>query len=169
VSNQQAMANKTNAARSTGPKTGGGKAKVGGNALKHGLQSSTRLLLHDEDPKDLAELRDALSDELRPSTALQRTLFDLIVSKFWRLMRISRIETDILETEVGEDRWQVVPNFGPDGIDEPGTGAVLGRAFRRTVRDREQLSHVQKYETALERGVLRLLGKYDELQARRAV
>jgi len=169
ATDQQTIANKANAARSTGPKTGGGKAKVGGNALKHGLQSSTRLLLHDEDPKDLAELRDALSDELRPSTALQRTLFDLIVSKFWRLMRISRIETDILETEVGEDRWQVVPNFGPDGIDEPGTGAVLGRAFRRTVRDREQLSHVQKYETALERGVLRLLGKYDELQARRAV
>ena len=84
-------------------------------------------------------------------------------------MRISRIETDILETEVGEDRWQVVPNFGPDGIDEPGTGAVLGRAFQRTVRDREQLAHVQKYETSLERGVLRLLGKYDELQARQAV
>ena len=71
--------------------------------------------------------------------------------------------------EVGEDRWQVVPNFGPDGIDEPGTGAVLGRAFRRTIRDREQLAHVQKYETSLERGVLRLLGKYDELQARQAV
>ena len=68
--------------------------------------------------------------------------------------------------EVGEDRWQVVPNFGPDGIDEPGTGAVLGRAFQRTVRDREQLAHVQKYETSLERGMLRLLDKYDELQAR---
>ena len=132
MSNQQAIANKANAARSTGPKTGGGKAKVGGNALKHGLQSSTRLLLHDEDPKALAELRDALGDELRPSTALQQALFDLIVSKFWRLRRVSRIETDILETEVGEDCWQVVPNVGPDGIDEPGTGGVLGRAFRRT-------------------------------------
>jgi len=169
ASDQQTIANKANAAKSTGPKTGGGKAKVGGNALKHGLQASTRLLLHDENPKDLDALRDALGDELRPSTALQQALFDLIVSKFWRLRRVSRIETDILETEVGEDRWQVLPNFGPDGIDEPGTGAVLGRAFRRTVRDREQLSHVQKYETSLERGVLRLLGKYDELQARQAV
>ena len=37
---QQAIAYKANAARSTGPKTGGGKARVGGNALKHGLQSS---------------------------------------------------------------------------------------------------------------------------------
>ena len=169
ATDQQAIANKANAAKSTGPKTGGGKAKVGGNALKHGLQASTRLLLHDENPKDLDALRDALGDELRPSTALQQALFDLIVSKFWRLRRVSRIETDILETEVGEDRWQVLPNYGPDGIDEPGTGAVLGRAFRRTVRDREQLSHVQKYETSLERGVLRLLGKYDELQARQAV
>ena len=48
--NQQAMANKNNAAKSTGPKTEGGKASVSGNALKHGLQSSTKLLLHDEDP-----------------------------------------------------------------------------------------------------------------------
>ena len=167
--NQQAMANKNNAAKSTGPKTGGGKAKVGGNALKHGLQASTRLLLHDEDPKDLDALRDALSDELRPSTALQHTLFNLIVSKFWRLMRISRIETDILQSEVIEDRYQFIPSYGPDGIDEPGSGAVLGRAFQRTVRDREQLAHVQKYETSLERGMLRLLDKYDELQARQAV
>ena len=64
ATNQQAIANKNNAARSTGPKTGGGKAKVGDNALKHGLQASTRLLLHDEDPSQaLAELRDALGDE----------------------------------------------------------------------------------------------------------
>ena len=63
----------------------------------------------------------------------------------------------------------MVPNYGPDGIDEPGTGAVLGRAFQRTVRGREQLAHVQKYETSLERGMLRLLEKYDESQARKAV
>ena len=60
----------------------------------------------------------------------------------------------------------MVPNYGPDGIDEPGTGAVLGRAFQRTVRGREQLTQVQRYETSLERGVLRLLSRYDELQAR---
>ena len=81
-------------------------------------------------------------------------------------MRVSRIETDILEGEVAEDHYQLVPNFGPDGIDAPGTGAVLGRAFRRTVRDKEQLTQVQRYETSLERGVLRLLSRYDELQAR---
>ena len=52
--------------------------------------------------------------------------------------------------EVGEDRYQFIPSYGPDGIDEPGSGAVLGRAFQRTVRDREQLAHVQKYETSLE-------------------
>lgn len=168
ATNQQAIANKANAARSTGPKTGGGKAKVSGNALKHGLKSSTKLLLHDEDPQALAELRVALGDELRPSTALQRTLFDLIVSKLWRLMRVSRIETDILEGEVAEDHYQLVPSFGADGLEKPGTGAVLGRAFRRTVFSKEMLTQVQRYETSLERGLLRLLGKYDELQARPA-
>lgn len=53
----------------------------------------------------LDALRDALGDELRPSTPLQCTLFDLIVSKLWRLMRVSRIETDILEGEVAEDHY----------------------------------------------------------------
>ena len=51
ATNQQAIANKNNAAKSTGPKTEDGKASVSGNALKHGLQSSTKLLLHDEDLK----------------------------------------------------------------------------------------------------------------------
>ena len=169
MSNQQAIANKINAARSTGPKTGGGKAKVGGNALKHGLQASTRLLLHDEDPKDLAALRDALGDELRPSTALQHVLFDLLVGKLWRLMRVARIEKDILEKEAAEDKWDLVPNFGPNGLELPGTGGVLGRAFSRTVFSKEMLTQVQRYETSLERGLLRLLGEYDKLQARPAV
>ena len=168
ATNQQAIANKNNAAKSTGPKTEGGKASVSGNALKHGLKASKMALLHDEDPKALDELRDALGDELRPSTPLQRTLFDLIVSKLWRLMRVSRIETDILEGEVGEDRWNIVASFGADGLEAPGTGAVLGRAFRRTVFSKEMLTQVQRYETSLERGLLRLLSQYGELQARPA-
>jgi len=45
--------------------------------------------------------------------------------------------------EVGEDRYQFIPSYGPDGIDEPGTGAVLGRAFQRRVREKEQLAHVK--------------------------
>ena len=167
---QQAIANRNNAAKSTGPKTEAGKAKVSGNALKHGLRAAPqRALLHDEDPQALDALRDALGDELRPSTPLQCTLFDLIVSKLWRLMRVSRIETDILEGEVAEDHYQLVPSFGADGLEKPGSGAVLGRAFRRTVFSKEMLTQVQRYETSLERGLLRLLGKYDELQARQAV
>ena len=60
------------------------------------------------DAKTLDALRDALSDELRPSRALQQALFDLILSKFWRLMRVSRIETDILQAfRAGQRKIQV--------------------------------------------------------------
>ena len=59
-----------------------------------------------------------------------------------------------------------MPNFGLDGIDALGAGAVLERAFRRKVRAKEHLGDVQRYNTSLEGGVLRLLSRYDELQAR---
>lgn len=166
---RQTEANRHNAMKSTGPKTTGGKASVSRNALKHGLRASTMALLHDEDPKALDELRDALGSELRPSTALQHALFDLLVGKLWRLMRVARIEKDILEKEAAEDKWDIVPNFGPDGLELPGTGGVLGRAFSRTVFSKEMLTQVQRYETSLERGLLRLLSRYDELQARQAM
>ena len=48
ATNQQAIANKNNAAKSTGPKTEDGKASVSGNALKHGLRVSRTTLLQED-------------------------------------------------------------------------------------------------------------------------
>ena len=69
--------------------------------------------------------------------------FDLLVGKLWRLIRVVRIEKDILGKEAAEDKWDIVPNFGSDGLEPPGTGGVLGRAFSRTVFSKEMLTQVK--------------------------
>ena len=49
----------------------------------------------------------------------------------------------LLGKEAAEDKWDIVPNFGSDGLEPPGTGGVLGRAFSRTVFSKEMLTQVK--------------------------
>ena len=52
ATNNQITANRRNARKSTGPRKTAGKARSGGNALKHGL-TATQVVLFDEDPAAL--------------------------------------------------------------------------------------------------------------------
>ena len=64
-SERQVEANRGNALRSTGPKTPAGKRVVARNAVRHGLLSR-ELVLPDESPSMLNELRARLRADLRP-------------------------------------------------------------------------------------------------------
>src|SRR5215204_2194599 len=94
TSDKQIDANRKNALKSTGPKTPEGKAAVRQNALKHGLLSRD-ILLPGEDEEALRELGERLRDELQPVGELENLLVDRIVSAYWRLRRLSRVETGI--------------------------------------------------------------------------
>ena len=62
---RQIAANRTNAQRSTGPRSQEGKAAVRFNALTHGLTARATLLPF-EDERELEALADRLYDELQP-------------------------------------------------------------------------------------------------------
>ena len=97
ASEKQVNANRQNAVRSTGPRTPEGKRAVSQNAKKHGVLSQ-QALLPDEDPSELAELRQRLLDYFEPEGHLERLLVDRIVQLAWRLRRLGR-------TEVGLFTW----------------------------------------------------------------
>jgi hypothetical protein len=102
TSDKQIDANRQNALRSTGPKTPEGKDAVRLNALKHGLLSKATLL-PGEDEEALRELGERLRDELQPVGELENLLVDRIISAYWRLRRLGRVETGIFAWERSEE------------------------------------------------------------------
>jgi hypothetical protein len=96
---KQIDANRKNARHSTGPKTPQGKAVVSRNALKHALlaQDST---LPGEDQKQVIEIYDSLEADLKPAGALEEFLVHHMASAQWRLQRLARIETGVLDASL---------------------------------------------------------------------
>ena len=102
TSEKKAQANRRNALKSTGPKTPEGRAAVRLNALKHGLLSQV-VLLPGEEEEALRELGERLRDELQPVGELECLLVDRIISAYWRLRRLGRVETGIFAWERSEE------------------------------------------------------------------
>ncbi len=99
TSSKQAQANRRNALKSTGPKTAEGKAAVHLNAMKHGLLSR-EVLLPGEDEAAFAELGERLRAELQPVGELESMLVEQIISAYWRLHRLRRVEAGIFTFEL---------------------------------------------------------------------
>jgi hypothetical protein len=95
---KQIEANRRNALKSTGPKTPQGKDAVRLNALKHGLLSRESLL-PEENEEALRELEELMRNELQPVGVLENLQVERIVSCYWRLRRLGRVEAGIFDSE----------------------------------------------------------------------
>ncbi len=102
MSDRRTLANRTNASKSTGPQTAGGRAVASCNALRHGLRSN-RLLLDGEDPEEFAELHAELVNALGPVGAIELSLAERVVIAIWRQRRLARAETATLALQRRDD------------------------------------------------------------------
>ena len=105
ATNQKLIANRTNALKSTGPRSIEGKVVSSRNAIRHGLLSRA-VLLTDENAGELVELRTALEGELHSEGILEGLLVDRIVSAFWRLRRLARVEAGLFDIGYFEAVYQ---------------------------------------------------------------
>ena len=99
----QVTANRENAKLSTGPKSDAGRARVSQNACKHGLSAQLRSMpvnLKDEDFKEFQHLRLEIRVDLAPARAMQEALCDQVAYAEWKLRRIARWETEILNASL---------------------------------------------------------------------
>jgi hypothetical protein len=95
-------ANRANARRSTGPRTPEGKARVSGNALRHGLRAANeRLLLMDEDAEAFGHYRGDVMRQYRPDGPVERMLARQVALRGWRLERCARVEAALLNRDLG--------------------------------------------------------------------
>ena len=147
----QVAANRENAKRSTGPRTPAGKAKSSRNALRHGFFSEC-LLLPEEDPQELGDLREAFFLDLCPQGPLEELLVETIVAASWRLRRA-------LDVESANMRYHNRPTFGvgyfkqslPDATLEGFTTLLLNHGMERLVH------YQQSCERQLQRALKQLL------------
>lgn len=93
-SSRRTQANRSNAQHSTGPRTGEGKARSATNARTHGLCSDV-LLAPGEDAAELEHLKKRYVFQIEPSTPIEITLCDQLISAAWKLRRIASLEDSL--------------------------------------------------------------------------
>lgn len=164
---KQIRANRSNARKSTGPKTPEGKAKVSKNALKHGLTSEC-VLIPGEDPQELEAFREALLADLAPEGALEELSAEWFIAYAWRLRRVGRMEAEVVAS--GLERWRALGAVGTD--EEKVSGAEVAdltptRLAARILQETDTYAKLGRYETQIERGLYRVYHHLERLQAAR--
>lgn len=144
-----------NGAKSQGPKTPEGLAIASMNAVSHGITART-LILQNEDPKKFDEMRKAYFDHLQPSNPVEIDLVSDIVAARWRLTRIWRYETAILDIEMDSQARDFEKRY--ETYDEDMRGS---EAFSARVDKSKGLATALRYDIHLGRTFRRSL---DELR-----
>jgi len=138
---RQIETNRQNAAKSTGPRTSGGKAVAARNAERHGLRSRG-VLLKSESENEFADFSEHLRAQLAPETEFEHFLVSRMVWTGWRLRRVLSVESALF-----------------DGEKTP--AEVLRNGLKR-------MQLLSRYEVTLERSLYKALHELQRFQAARA-
>jgi hypothetical protein len=172
----QVRANRSNAQKSTGPRTAEGKAAVAENAVKHGLLARAAVL-QGEDWEEFTEFRENLLEELSPDGTLEVLLAERIVSLSWRLQRAARLQNEAYESLYLKEATSTYGKMmraemakgrpaGPEtGTDDLVTGRVLVADFGGA----KVLDRMLLYERRIEHSLYRTMGELKKLRLRRGL
>ena len=125
ASQKQIAANRTNARKSTGPRSAEGKAASRMNALKSGIDAQSQII-RGEEAANLEILRSEYYDRFRPTAPVERMLVDALIDTEWLLRRFR-----VAEAQLWEEGSQAV--FQPD--DE----ITLGQSYNRNGKQFDRL------------------------------
>jgi len=156
TSPKQLEANRSNARRSTGPRTPAGKAHVKFNALRHGLLAKSVILpirSRSEKRSHFDALLAQLIDELKPVGILEDMLVEKIAVSYWRLRRALRAESGEICDKIRNFRRY------PYATD-PATLALP--SSRNTLK-------IVRYQNAIERQLHRAITQLQRLQEHRCL
>ena len=137
-STAQLAANQKNAQLSTGPVTDEGKAVSSQNGTTHGLSSTFRVLVH-ENQSDFDALQQALASEFEPEGEHESFLVNQMIQSRWRLNRINRLETVAFDLIL----------LGEDSADSNDPDAKIIAAMSKG--DRDPLALLERYRATTER------------------
>ena len=164
---RQWQANRLNALKSTGPRTGEGKRISRRNALRHGLTAET-VVDRLEDSEEYRSFEAAIIAHYDAETAIERELVLRLASLLWRLRRIIAIETDLfqIQAEIMPDRQSQVTTTHCEPPDQaPVIVKTLTEADRlsgnRPALSSRELTHCFLRLGNLDNGCFERLGRYN--------
>ena len=172
ASEAQVLANRSNAQKSTGPRTPEGKAVVAQNAVRHGLLAR-EVVIKGEDPGEFEFYRAQMLGELVPVGSVESVLAERVVSLSWRLQRAERLQGAAFEAlNAGpvlsplEKRHQsMLAKVTGQRPSEPGSDELaFGRMVVKDFSDGRVLDRLLMYERRIEHSLYRTMA---ELQRQR--
>ena len=155
----QIQANRSNAQKSTGPRTAQGKAVASQNAVKHGLLAE-QVVIHGEDPAQFDLYREGMLAELAPVGAVEEMLAERAVSLAWRLRRAERLHSAVFATVYRENAGDIVlwPRHGLPIEPKPDEEAViLGQVVMTDFARAQVLDRLLVHERRIENSLYRTM------------
>ena len=169
ASEAQVVANRRNAAKSTGPRTPEGKAVVAQNAVKHGLLARQAVIVG-EDPGEYEFYRDQMVGELAPVGLVESMLAERVVSLSWRLRRAERLQNEAFDALYLKETTGPLAKLTrslhpkpPEGFRSDGDPAI-GRVVLHGFSDDRVLDRLMMYERRIELSLYKAMA---ELQQQR--
>jgi hypothetical protein len=158
----QIDANRSNAQKSTGPRTPEGKEKASQNAITHGLFAREGVI-RGEDGEEFEMHRDMLLEQLNPVGALEEILAARIVDLTWRLKRAVQDQTEAFVALY--DRQTARAEEPPEPAER---AATLGRMILEDFSQDAVLERLLRYERRIESSLYRTLNElrrvHDQVQ-----
>ncbi len=153
ASEAQIRANQANAAKSTGPKTAGGKEASRANSYKHGMTATK--VFPEREAAEVERRYATFCKELAPSGQIGEMMALRAATLSARMERCVEYETAMLAERVRTAEADFVP---PAGVDDREANRLRQEAGKRALFDpSKEADLARKYEAAAERGFFRAI------------
>ena len=162
-SQRQLEANRRNG-RKGGPNTEAGKRRSRLNPLKHGLTSTTLVVLPDELQHEYDEVLRGFRESFQPHNAAEEALVLRLAQAHWRSLRSRRVETGILDITAATERARA-QNMVEDCPEDLNTHNAI--AVGLMTNPAEQWQNYLRYDTTIARDFFRTLDALKRLQRER--
>jgi len=167
----QAVANRLNAQKSTGPRTAEGKEIASQNAVKHGLLAQKAVIVG-EDPGEFEFYRDEMLGELAPAGAMESMLAERVVSLSWRLRRAERVQNEAFDALITKDTAsplaRLTQSLRPRGDFGASEGeSALGRVVVSDFGNARVLDRLLMYERRIEHSLYKTISELQRLRLMR--
>jgi len=160
---RQILANRRNALKGTGPNSPAGKDIVSRNAVTHGLSAKKHLLTTFDDPDELERFCQRLWLDLDPVGQVEIILAERILAA-WRLRRLVRIESEILERGFEKSKSLLPLHEKYDPHTPPPS---LGSSVAENLNSVDTYGKLSRHEAALERSLHRNLNQLQKFRSQR--